>query len=82
MIFPMPIEERGTDRIMAGQNHILNLPMNAKSLAPKSGRGFGSAPLRFMILSCHDSVIYCCLDRSQPRRSAARPSRLGELKAL
>jgi hypothetical protein len=37
---------------------MLNLPMNAKSLAPESNRRFGSAPLGFMILSCHDSVIY------------------------
>jgi hypothetical protein len=66
----MLIEEWGADRIMAGQNHILNWPMNSKPLAPEGARLLGSAPLGFMILSCHDSVIHCCLDRSQPRNSA------------
>ena len=44
-------------RIMAGQNHLLNVPMNAKSLAPESDCRLGSARLGFMILSGHDSVI-------------------------
>jgi len=52
------IEEWGTDRIMAGQNHVMNMPISAKSLAPESELRQNSAPLGFMILSCHDSVIY------------------------
>jgi hypothetical protein len=67
---------------MAGQNHILNWPMKSKSLAPEGARLLGSDPLGYMILSRHDSVIRCRLHRSQPRSSAGRPSRLGELKAL
>ena len=46
---------------MAGQNDMLNLPMNAESLAADSGSRTGSAPLQFMILSGHDSVIHCHL---------------------
>jgi hypothetical protein len=36
---------------------MLNLPMNAESLAVESAHKMGSAPLRFMILSGHDSVF-------------------------
>ena len=56
---------------MAGQNHILNWGMKSKCLAPEGARLSGSGPSGFMILSCHDSVIRCRLDRS-----------LGELEAL
>ncbi len=56
---------------MARRRDVLNLPMNSKPLAPESKRRLGWALLGFMILSCHDSVFRCRLDRS-----------LGELKAL
>ena len=47
---------RGIDRIMAGQNDILNLPTNAAALAADSDPKIGSPRLQLMILSGHDSV--------------------------
>jgi hypothetical protein len=49
---------------MAGQNHEVNLAVNAKSLAVEveGAALLGSARFWFMILSGHDSVIYRRLD--------------------
>ena len=43
---------------MAGQNHLMSLPMNSKSLAPESAGLLRAARLWFRIQSCHDSVIH------------------------
>ena len=55
----------GTDRIMAGQNHVRNGLLNRKGLAGDGARVFGLGLLVFMILSRHDSVIQCCLDHTR-----------------
>ena len=51
------IEDWGTDRIMAGQNHLLNGVDSPELLVLGDARLMGAAPLVFMILSRHDSVI-------------------------
>jgi hypothetical protein len=47
---------------MAGQNHLMSLPMNSKSLAPESAGLLRAARLWFRIQSCHDSVIHSLLN--------------------
>ncbi len=59
------IEDWGTDRIMAGQNHLLNGVDSPELLVLADARLMGSAPPVFMILSRHDSVIQCCLDHTR-----------------
>jgi len=44
--------EYGADRIMAGQNHNLNVPMNSSSLTPESARLLGPP-----VVVVHDSVL-------------------------
>jgi hypothetical protein len=51
------LEDWGTDRIMAGQNHLLNGVKSTELVALVEARLVASAPLAFMILSRHDSVI-------------------------
>ena len=57
----------GTDRIMAGQNHVRNGLLNRKGLAGDGARVFGLGLLVFMILSCHDSVNRCWVERMARR---------------
>jgi hypothetical protein len=39
------MQAAANDRIMAGQNHLLNLQVNSNSIAPESARRLGSARL-------------------------------------
>ena len=57
---------------MAAQNH-KSQPSRAEPTGALRSAGLGvHRQIQQMILSCHDSVIHCCLDRSQPRSSAGR----------
>ena len=44
--------EYGADRIMAGQNHNANVPMNSSSLTPESARLLGPP-----LVAVYDSVL-------------------------